>query len=109
MPGELDAATAAVAAATAVGAAAGGGGGGGGATACGGGAAAAGAAAPGAGCCRKKSTMKSWLSRINSSVRPLARRSSPKCSRQLGSKASSVANSEGGVGPRPPLRLPDRP
>lgn len=39
--------------------------------------------------------MKAWLSIIKSSVRPFDLRSSPKCSRQSGSKASSVANWEG--------------
>jgi hypothetical protein len=36
--------------------------------------------------------MKSWFSRIKSSVNPLALRSSPKFCLQLGSKASSFSN-----------------
>lgn len=39
--------------------------------------------------------MKSWLSRINSSVRPLDFRSSPKFSLHSGSKASSFSNPDG--------------
>lgn len=53
---------------------------------------------------RKKSTINSWLSLMKSSVKPLDRRSWPKCSRHRGSKASSSANSEGG---RPLLMLMD--
>jgi hypothetical protein len=49
--------------------------------------------------------MKSWLSRIKSSVKPLEVRSSPKCSLHNGSKASSVANSDFGL---KPLVLPER-
>lgn len=48
--------------------------------------------------------MNSWFSLIKSSVKPLSWRSWPKFSRHLGSKASSMANSEGGL---PPLRLPE--
>jgi hypothetical protein len=47
--------------------------------------------------------MKSWLSRMKSSVRPLDFRSSPKCSLHSGSKASKVANSDGGLYPFVPL------
>ena len=58
---------------------------------------------------RRKSMMKSWLSRMKSSVSPFALRSSPKFSLHRGSKASSVANSEGVVWPPKPFMLPDRP
>lgn len=51
-----------------------------------------------------KSTMKSWFSLMKSSVRPRALRSSPKFSRQFGSKASSTANSE--LPPLNPFTLP---
>jgi hypothetical protein len=55
--------------------------------------------------CFRKSTMKVWLSRMNSSLRPFCARSSPKCSLHSGSKASSVANSDRGLYP---LVLPER-
>lgn len=57
--------------------------------------------------CFKNSMIKSWLSRMKSSSRPWAFRSSPKCSLHKGSKASRVANSEGGLlYPFIPLVLP---
>lgn len=43
-------------------------------------------------------TMKSWFSRMKSSVRPFDFKSSPKCSLQYGSKASSKANSDTALG-----------
>jgi hypothetical protein len=45
----------------------------------------------------KNSTMKSWLSFIKSSVSPCSDKKFPKLSRQRGSYASSLANSEGGL------------
>lgn len=56
--------------------------------------------------CFKNSMIKSWFSRMKSSSRPWALRSSPKCSLHRGSKASRVANSEGGLYPFIPLVLP---
>lgn len=50
--------------------------------------------------------MKSWFSLIKSSVRPFDLRSSPKCSRQSGSKASRMANCDG-VFRLDPLMLPE--
>lgn len=41
--------------------------------------------------------MNDWLSIMNSSVRPFDLKSSPKCSRHWGSKASRVANWDGPV------------
>jgi len=55
--------------------------------------------------CFRKSTIKAWLSRMKSSLRPFDARSSPKCSLHSGSKASNVANSERALWP---LTLPER-
>lgn len=46
-------------------------------------------------CSFKNSTMKSWFSRINSSVSPCSERKFPKLSRQFGSYASNLANLDG--------------
>lgn len=50
--------------------------------------------------------MKAWFSMMKSSVRPFAFRSSPKCSRHSGSKASKTANCEGELR-LSPLNLPE--